>query len=57
MYIFTGQNYSADIGSKKALLFHIKRLCKEQGKNCKGFSQMPVKQLKAIFYRLKNVDN
>lgn len=57
MYIFTGQNYSADIGSKKALLFHIKRLCKEQGKNCKGFAKLKVKQLKAIFYRLKNVDN
>ena len=57
MYIFTGQNYSADIGSKKALLFHIKRLCKEQDKNYKGFAKLKVKQLKAIFYRLKNVDN
>ena len=57
MFIHIGEKLVADIGSKKALLFHIKRLCKEQDKNYKGFAKLKVKQLKAIFYRLKNVDN
>lgn len=43
---------SIDVSSRPALLFHIKRLCKEQGKNFKGFSKMPIKQLKAVYYSL-----
>lgn len=50
--IFTGQGYSADIGSKAMLLTHIKRLCKEQGKNYKGFAKLSKAQLKAIYYKL-----
>ena len=52
MFIHTGQILVADIGSKKTLLFHIKRLCQEQGKNYKGFTKMPVRQLKAIFLKM-----
>ena len=50
--IFTGQGYSLDIGSKAMLLKHIKRLCKQLGKNYKGFSKMPKKQLYMIFQKL-----
>lgn len=54
MWIKIEDKLVADIGSKKALLYHIKRLCKEQGKNYKGFTKMPIKQLKVIFYTLNN---
>jgi hypothetical protein len=55
MWIYSNNQLVADIGSKAMLLKHIKRLCKEQGKNYKGFSKMPIKQLKAIYYKLSTV--
>jgi len=52
MFIHVGDQLVRDIGSKKALLFHIKDLLKKQGKNTSGFSKMPKNQLKGIFYSL-----
>jgi hypothetical protein len=53
--IFTGQGFSDDIGSRAMLIKHIKRLCKEQGKNYKGFAKLKKAQLKAIYYKLKKL--
>jgi len=53
MFIHIGDKLVANIGSKNALLFHIKRLCKQQGKNYKGFAKLKKAQLKAIYYKLK----
>jgi hypothetical protein len=55
MFINIDNQLVADIGSKAMLLKHIKRLCKEQGKNYKGFSKMPKKQLYKIFQKLSTV--
>lgn len=45
MFIHIGDQLVADIGSKKALLFHLKRLGKT-----KGMSKLKLNQLKAIYY-------
>jgi len=55
MFIKINNQLVADIGSRKCLLYHIKRLCQEQGKNYKGFSKLKKAQLKAIFYKLSTV--
>jgi len=48
---------SVDVGSKLQLLKHIKKMQKEKGKTTKGFSGMPIRQLKAIYNKLNTLVN
>ena len=41
-----------DVGSKLQLIKQIQKIQKERGKSTKGFSKMPIKQLKGIYYSL-----
>ena len=41
-----------DVGSRLALIRAIQKIKKDRGQNTKGFTKMPIKQLKAIYKSL-----
>ena len=43
---------SVDIGSKVQLLKQIKKLQRKKGRTEKGFSAMPIKRLRGIYFNL-----
>jgi len=45
---------AVDIGSKTLLIKQIIKMAKEKGYKTAGFYRMPKKQLKAVYYKLKN---